>query len=133
MNAPANRGPIKPPTRGPVLLAFEICMGLVMVALFSWFVGIVIEVIGMHTMWKDEGEAHDEPPDLQFASHHASAERPGAGPWTGAVGTRRTSRTKGPKVEARSGGVNQLSGRSRRHCSNARNANPKRRNDSSIP
>nr|WP_145550019.1 TIGR03747 family integrating conjugative element membrane protein [Variovorax boronicumulans] len=75
MSAPSSRGPIKPPTRGPVLLAFEICMGLIMVALFSWFVGIVIEVIGMHTIWKDEGEAHAKRIVDQDVAYIAAAPR----------------------------------------------------------
>ncbi|CAN7764108.1 TIGR03747 family integrating conjugative element membrane protein [Pseudorhodoferax sp. LjRoot39] len=75
MNAPANRGPVKPPTRGPVLLMFEICMGLVMVALFSWFVGIAIEVIGMHMIWKDEGEAHAKRIVDQDVAYIAAAPR----------------------------------------------------------
>ncbi len=58
MNAPMNRGPGKPETKGPVMLVFEICMGLVMVALFAWFTGVAIEVIGTYTIWKDKGETH---------------------------------------------------------------------------
>lgn len=58
MNAPPPRGPVRPETRGPVMLVFEVAIGLVMVAVFAWFTGVAIEVVGIYSFWKDEGEAH---------------------------------------------------------------------------
>ncbi|GKT19530.1 TIGR03747 family integrating conjugative element membrane protein [Acidovorax sp. SUPP2522] len=52
------KGPVRPRTRGPVELVLEIGIGLTFVALFSWFVGILIEIGGMYLLWKDEGEVH---------------------------------------------------------------------------
>ncbi len=75
MNAPMNRGPVKPETRGPVMMVFEICMGLVMVALFAWFTGVAIEVVGIHTIWKDKGEAHSKSLVDQDLAYIAAAPR----------------------------------------------------------
>lgn len=75
MNAPIGRGPTKPETRGPVMLVFEICMGLVMVALFAWFTGVAIEVVGIYSVWKDEGEAHAQGMVEQDLAYIAAAPR----------------------------------------------------------
>lgn len=56
MNPP--RPPVRPATRGPVVLLLELAFGLFFVTLFAWFIGIVIEVIGGYTIWKDEGVGH---------------------------------------------------------------------------
>jgi integrating conjugative element membrane protein (TIGR03747 family) len=69
MNAPVQRGPARPETRGPVMLVFEVSIGLVMVAVFAWFTGVAIEVVGIYSFWKDEGEAHAQrivQQDLQY-------------------------------------------------------------------
>ncbi|GKS87290.1 TIGR03747 family integrating conjugative element membrane protein [Acidovorax sp. SUPP1855] len=52
------KGPVRPRTRGPIELVLEIGIGLTFVALFSWFVGILIEIGGMYLLWKDEGVVH---------------------------------------------------------------------------
>lgn len=75
MSAPMSRGPMKPETKGPVMLVFEICMGLIMVALFAWFTGVAIEVIGIYTLWKEEGEAHAQSMVEQDLAYIAAAPR----------------------------------------------------------
>ncbi|QIL80326.1 DUF4400 domain-containing protein [Diaphorobacter sp. HDW4A] len=63
--APAR--PIRPPTRGPVLLAFELVMGLVMVSLSSVVLGVVIEIVGTYTIWKTTDAQGDEQQSAQHA------------------------------------------------------------------
>ncbi len=53
--AAAVKTPIRPRTRGPIELVLEVCFGLLFVALFAWFVGLVIEVGGSFTIWKQQG------------------------------------------------------------------------------
>ena len=53
-----NQRPVKPTTRGPVLLAFELFMGLVMVSISATIVGVFIEMAGMYTFWKGQGTQH---------------------------------------------------------------------------
>lgn len=48
----------KPATRGPVLLAFELIMGLIMVSVSATVLGLLIEVGGMYTIWKGQGTQH---------------------------------------------------------------------------
>lgn len=55
MSAPTSHGPVRPRTRGPVELVFETSVGLVFVALFAWFVGLMIELAGHYSIWEDEG------------------------------------------------------------------------------
>jgi integrating conjugative element membrane protein (TIGR03747 family) len=55
--APVAKAPARARTRGPVELAFEVCIGLFFIALFSWFVGLMIEIAGTYVVWK-EGIAH---------------------------------------------------------------------------
>lgn len=50
--------PVKPTTRGPVLLAFEMVMGLIMVSVSACVIGLVIEIAGMYTFWKGQGTQH---------------------------------------------------------------------------
>ena len=50
--------PVRARTRGPVELILEVTLGLFFVALFSWFVGLLIEIAGTYTLWKDEGVNH---------------------------------------------------------------------------
>ena len=53
--AAAVKGPIRPRTRGPVELILEVMFGLLFVVLFAWFVGLVIDVGGSFTIWKQQG------------------------------------------------------------------------------
>lgn len=51
------------------MLVFEVSIGLVMVAVFAWFTGVAIEVVGIYSFWKDEGEGHAQrivQQDLQY-------------------------------------------------------------------
>lgn len=54
----SNSRPVKPATRGPVLLAFEMMMGLIMVSVSACVIGLMIEIAGMYTFWKGQGTQH---------------------------------------------------------------------------
>jgi len=69
------RGPVRPATRGPIVLLLELGIGLVFVALFAWFIGVVIEIAGSYTLWKDEGEAHAQRLVREDLEHIAAAPR----------------------------------------------------------
>lgn len=69
------RPPVRPATRGPVTLLLELALGLLCVSLFSWFVGVLIEIIGSYTLWKDEGEAHAQRIVQQDLAYIAAASR----------------------------------------------------------
>jgi integrating conjugative element membrane protein (TIGR03747 family) len=43
---------------GPLGMAVALAFGLVLTTAFSWFLSIVIELVGMHTLWKDKGVLH---------------------------------------------------------------------------
>lgn len=43
---------------GPLGIAVSLAFGLVLTTAFSWFLSIVIELVGMHTLWKDKGALH---------------------------------------------------------------------------
>jgi integrating conjugative element membrane protein (TIGR03747 family) len=43
---------------GPLGVAVALAFGLVLTTAFSWFLSIVIELVGMHTLWKDKGVLH---------------------------------------------------------------------------
>lgn len=43
---------------GPLGMAVALAFGLVLTTAFSWFLSIVIELVGMHTLWKDKGILH---------------------------------------------------------------------------
>lgn len=58
MVAAAAPRPIRPAMRGPFTMLFELVFGLVMMTLFSVFVGTVIEIGGACTLWKSEGIGH---------------------------------------------------------------------------
>lgn len=74
MNAPS-KGPVRPQTRGPVEILLEIVFGLFFVAMFSWFMGVVIEVIGINSIWKDQGEYHAKEMVVQDLGYIAAAPR----------------------------------------------------------
>lgn len=50
--------PIQPRSRGPIEIVLEVVLGLVLMTLFSIFLGLVIEIAGSYTLWKKEGIAH---------------------------------------------------------------------------
>ena len=43
---------------GPIGLTVSLAFGLVLTTAFSWFLSIVIELVGMHTLWKGQGVGH---------------------------------------------------------------------------
>jgi integrating conjugative element membrane protein (TIGR03747 family) len=43
---------------GPLGMAVALAFGLVLTTAFSWFLSIIIELVGMHTLWKDKGVLH---------------------------------------------------------------------------
>src|SRR5437867_1609238 len=43
---------------GPLGVAVSLVFGMVLTTAFSWFLSIVIELVGMHTFWKDKGVLH---------------------------------------------------------------------------
>ncbi|THT98400.1 TIGR03747 family integrating conjugative element membrane protein [Lampropedia puyangensis] len=45
-------------SRGPITICLEAAFALVMLSLFSVFVGVLIEIAGSYTFWKKEGIAH---------------------------------------------------------------------------
>ncbi|MFC7410335.1 TIGR03747 family integrating conjugative element membrane protein [Hydrogenophaga atypica] len=75
MSTPAPRGPVRPRTRGPIEIVLEVTLGLFFLALFSWFVGLLIEIGGMYTLWKGEGSKHIEKIVQQDLEHIAAAPR----------------------------------------------------------
>ena len=74
MSTAAPRPPAKPRTRGPVELVFVIAFGLFFVALFSWFIGLVIEIGGSYFFWK-QGPKHAQQMVEQDMSYIAAAPR----------------------------------------------------------
>lgn len=58
MSTVAAKGPVRPRTRGPVELSLEVGFGLFFITLFAWFVGVMIEIGGSYTFWKDKAEGH---------------------------------------------------------------------------
>lgn len=75
MSAAAARGPVRPRTRGPIEFTFEVAMGLIFAALFAWFVGLMIEIIGSYTLWKGEGVSHAQALVRQDLAYIAAAPR----------------------------------------------------------
>ena len=70
-----NQRPVKPTTRGPVLLAFELFMGLVMVSISATIVGVFIEIAGMYSFWKGQGTQHARAMVEQDLGYIAAAPR----------------------------------------------------------
>lgn len=60
MSGPARQPlpPARPRTKGPVEIAFELALGLFFVTIFSWFLGIAIEIGGIYLLWPDKAERH---------------------------------------------------------------------------
>lgn len=75
MSAVAAKGPVRPRTRGPVELTLEVCFGLFFITLFAWFVGVMIEIAGSYTLWKDKGDGHARELVQQDLQHIAQAPR----------------------------------------------------------
>jgi integrating conjugative element membrane protein (TIGR03747 family) len=50
--------PSKPRVKGPVEIALGLSLGLISMTLFSWFLGCLIEFVGIYTVWPDKAERH---------------------------------------------------------------------------
>jgi integrating conjugative element membrane protein (TIGR03747 family) len=75
MNAMVAKTPGRPRARGPVELGLEVGFGLLFVTLFAWFVGMMIEIIGSFTIWRDLQEGHAQQIVQQDLSYIAQAPR----------------------------------------------------------
>lgn len=73
--APAQPRPKAASERGPIVLVFEIAFGLLFMTLFSWGIGVFIEVIGSYTIWEDQGERHVQGLVREDLQHIAAAPR----------------------------------------------------------
>lgn len=56
--SPVARAPVRPQTLGPVELTVKVCFGLVSAAISAWIVGVLIEIGGTYTIWKNQGAGH---------------------------------------------------------------------------
>ena len=75
MSAAPSKGPAHARTRGPVELGLEVTFGLLFVTLFAWFVGVLIEIVGSYTFWRDKGEFHSQQIVAQDLEYIAMAPR----------------------------------------------------------
>lgn len=75
MSAAPSKGPARARTRGPVELGLEVAFGLLFVTLFAWFVGVLIEIVGSYTLWRDKGEFHSQEIVAQDLEYIAMAPR----------------------------------------------------------
>ena len=55
---PANSAPARPVNRGPVSLFLAAVLGFVFAVLMSWFLGIVVEILGLYIFWPEQGVKH---------------------------------------------------------------------------
>jgi integrating conjugative element membrane protein (TIGR03747 family) len=74
MSGPS-KGPVRARTRGPMELGMEIAFGLLFVTLFAWFIGVLIEIVGSHTIWQEKGEFHAKEIVAQDMDYIAMAPR----------------------------------------------------------
>lgn len=70
--APAPRGPA---LHGPLDLVFTLAFGLVGATVFSWGLGVVIEIVGIQFLWVDEGESHARSLVVEDLAYIAAAPR----------------------------------------------------------
>jgi integrating conjugative element membrane protein (TIGR03747 family) len=59
--------------RGPVGMVFALLIGAVFTTLFSWMLSIVIELVGMQTVWKDRGVLHSRDMVVEDLGYIAAA------------------------------------------------------------
>lgn len=52
--------PAKPANRGPVGILLAAALGLIFTVLMAWFLGIVVEILGMYFLWPEQGTDHSE-------------------------------------------------------------------------
>jgi integrating conjugative element membrane protein (TIGR03747 family) len=67
--------PAKPRVKGPVEIALGLSLGLVNMTLFSWFLGCVIELVGIYTVWPDKAERHSRDLVAEDLGYIAAAPR----------------------------------------------------------
>ena len=58
MSAMVAKTPGRPRARGPVELGLEMGFGLLFITLFAWFIGMMIEIVGSLSLWRDLQENH---------------------------------------------------------------------------
>ena len=58
MSAMVAKTPGRPRARGPVELGLEMGFGLLFITLFAWFIGMMIEIVGSLTIWRELQEGH---------------------------------------------------------------------------
>ncbi|MBU4281572.1 MAG: TIGR03747 family integrating conjugative element membrane protein [Hydrogenophaga sp.] len=75
MSAAPSKGPARARTRGPVELGLEVAFGLLFVTLFAWFIGVLIEIVGSYTLWREDGELHSQEIVAQDLEYIAIAPR----------------------------------------------------------
>ena len=64
-----------PRARGPVELGLEMGFGLLFITLFAWFIGMMIEIVGSFTLWRDLQENHAQQIVEQDLEYIAQAPR----------------------------------------------------------
>ena len=67
--------PGRPRARGPVELGLEMGFGLLFITLFAWFIGMMIEIVGSFTLWRDLQENHAQQIVEQDLEYIAQAPR----------------------------------------------------------
>lgn len=73
--ATAPNRPPRPSTKGPIELVLIVLFSLLSVTLGSWFVGILVEIVGNHSLWRNAGAEHARRLVLQDMAHIAAAPR----------------------------------------------------------
>jgi integrating conjugative element membrane protein (TIGR03747 family) len=69
---PAHRAPAAP---GPLDLLLGLGFGLVGVTIFSWGIGIAIELVGIQLLWPEQGEEHSRAMVVEDLGYIAAAPR----------------------------------------------------------
>jgi integrating conjugative element membrane protein (TIGR03747 family) len=75
MSAMVAKTPGRPRARGPVELGLEMGFGLLFITLFAWFIGMMIEIVGSFTLWRDLQENHAQQIVEQDLAYIAQAPR----------------------------------------------------------
>nr|WP_241559598.1 TIGR03747 family integrating conjugative element membrane protein [Hydrogenophaga sp. NH-16] len=75
MSAMVAKTPGRPRARGPVELGLEMGFGLLFITLFAWFIGMMIEIVGSFTLWRDLQENHAQQIVEQDLEYIAQAPR----------------------------------------------------------
>jgi len=65
----------KRPSHGPTGFVLEIGIGLIFLTIFSWGMGVLIEIVGTYTVWADQGEHHSRQLVIEDLGYIAAAPR----------------------------------------------------------